>query len=118
MTPPGHYNTAGTLMLISGVINALLSLYLVLILIWVCVGVVFLIPLAGGLAEIITGLAVVRGQTRPAAPTLSIVGIISSALCCNPIGLVLEIVAQALFRTREVTLWLEEVPQIDRRSRP
>ena len=108
MTPPSEYKTAGTLMIVSGVLNLLASLALVGTLIWICVGAFWMVTLGLAVWEIVTGIAVSGGQPKHNAKTVAIIGIVNSLLCGNVIGLVLQIIAMSKLGSPEVTAYIED----------
>lgn len=108
MTPPSDYKTAGTLMIVSGVLNLLASLALIGTLIWVCVGAFWMVTLGLAIWELVTGIAVSGGQPKANAKTVAIIGIINSLMCGNIIGLVLQIIAMSKLGTPEVTAYIED----------
>ena len=106
MNAPSDYKTSGLFMLISGALTILASLGWIGGLIWVCVGALWVLPLAMGVFEIITGLAVYQGTFKANAKTVSILGIVAALLCGNVIGIVLEILAVVNFGKPEVAAWM------------
>ena len=108
MEVPSDYKTAGTLMIISGVLNLLASLALIGMLIWVCVGAFWGVTLGLAIWELVTGIGVSSGNPKRGAKTVAIVGIVNSLLCGNIIGLILQIIALTKLGTPEVTAYLED----------
>ena len=106
MDAPQEYKTSGIFMLVSGIMTILISLGLVMGLIWICVGVFWLLTLAAGIFEIIVGVGVMNGQYKPNAKTISILGLIAALLCGNIVGLVMEILAVVNFGKPEVANWM------------
>jgi hypothetical protein len=106
MKPPQSYTTAGVLMIISGLFTAMASLALVGGLIWVCVGVFWILPLIVGIVEIGVGALMLGGSVQPRARAVSILGIVAALLSGNLIGLVCEIVAMVQLGSPEVDRYL------------
>ncbi len=106
MDAPQEYKTAGIFMLISGIMTVMVSLGLVFGLIWICVGVFWILTLAAGIFEIILGVGVMNGQPKANAKTVSIIGIVAALLCGNIVGMIMEIMAVVNLGKPEVANWL------------
>ncbi len=106
MDAPQEYKTSGIFMLISGIMTVMVSLGLVFGLIWICVGVFWILTLAAGIFEIIIGVGVMNGQAKANAKTVSIIGIVAALLCGNIVGMVMEIMAVVNLGKPEVANWL------------
>mgnify|MGYP006865170430 CR=1 FL=1 len=106
MDAPQEYKTAGIFMLISGIMTVMVSRGLVFGLIWICVGVFWILTLAAGIFEIILGVGVMNGQPKANAKTVSIIGIVAALLCGNVVGMVMEIMAVVNLGKPEVANWL------------
>lgn len=123
MDMPQNYKTAGTLMLVAGIYNVMMSLIAFAILA-IYVGTLVLatfgfglpfvvccaIPIPGlvfGGVEIYEGLQIMNGKVVKSAPTLSIVGIVIAAMTFAMVPLVLEIIATTMLRNDDVKAWLE-----------
>jgi hypothetical protein len=106
MQAPSDYKTSGLFMLISGALTILASLGWIGGLIWVCVGALWVLPLAAGVFEILTGLAVYQGQYKANAKTVSLIGIVAALLCGNVIGIVLEVLAVVNYGKPDVASWM------------
>lgn len=104
--PPQEYKLAGIFMLVSGIMNVLTSAALILTLIWICVGVIWVLPLAGGIFEIVIGAQIMSGKRTTNGKTASIIGLISAVLCFNIIGIVMEILALVWFGKPEVERYI------------
>lgn len=107
MNAPPEYKTAGTLMLISGILNVLAACAWIFVLIWVCVGAFWFIPLGVAIAELVVGIGVASGNPNRGAKVTSIIGIVNSLLCMNIASLILQIIAFTKLSTFEVTEWHE-----------
>jgi len=106
--PPQGYQTAGILMLVSGILTTLTSLGLVIGLFWLCIGFFWVLTLAVGIAEIVIGATILGGGKQPMAGTVAILGIIGALLCGNMIGLICEIIALVSLNNDEVKGFLTE----------
>jgi hypothetical protein len=96
---------AGVLMILSGLLTTVASAGFFLTFVWVCVGIVWLVPLAVGLMEIGIGAAILGGRPTPRVRLVSAAGIVSALACGNVIGVALEIgslVLQARARDPEL----------------
>ena len=91
MTQPERSTMAGTLMIVSGVLTTLASAGFFFGLIWVCVGVFWLVPMAVGIAEIFVGAAIMGGQPTDRVRTVSALGILSALACGNLVSVALEV---------------------------
>jgi len=107
MQPPADYKTSGTFMLIAGILTLLASLGWILGLIWICVGVFWILPLVAAIFEIIMGAGAMSGQPKPQIKTVSILGLVAAVLCGNVVGIVLEILALVNLSKPEVDSWLQ-----------
>lgn len=103
-----EYQTAGTLMLASAALNIVTGAMLFISFVWVCVGVVWLIPILAGFYEAYVGFQMLQGQRQPSARTLSIVGLVCGAMNCNPIPVVLEAVALSKLGKPDVAGYLSD----------
>ena len=103
---PAAYKSAGIFMLISGIFTVLASLaVLASSLCMYCMG---FLTLAAGIAEIVVGVAVMNGERRPDAKLIGILGLVSSLMICDIVGVVLEILAIVNLGKPEVDAWLAE----------
>ena len=107
-SPPSDYKTAGIFMLTSGITNVIFSFIWFCFLILACVGIAYVIPLVAGVFEMIFGMALMNGTRKPSAKTVAIFGLISSILICNPIALVMEILAMIKLGKPEIEDYLRE----------
>lgn len=122
MEAPSKYKTAGTMMLVAGIYNVLVSVVMAFVLFMYIsaialstlgLGIVCyvcmcwpLIPLVMGAVEIYTGVRVMGGNPVPNAKTVSIVGLIVGVLNFSMIGIVMEIIAMMSLNDDEVQKWL------------
>jgi hypothetical protein len=77
-------------------------------LIWVCIGVFWVLTLAVGVAEIAIGAMILGGGKQPSGRLVAILGIVAGFLSGNMIGVVLEIVAVVMLSNAEVTAYLTD----------
>jgi len=95
-SPPVQYQISGGLMLISGLFNGFLSLLWFVMLVWFCVGMMWLIPFAMACVEIVVGILVLAGVRVPGVQVVSILGGINSLFLFNMWGSVMEMIAAVL----------------------
>lgn len=105
--PPDDYKNAGLFMLISGVVNVIMSALLFIILILMCVGVFWLLPLGAAIFELVVGWEAYHRRFHRYAKLASIFGIIAAFFCANPIGIGCEIVALIALSKPDVAHWLQ-----------
>lgn len=103
---PPDYKTAGIFTLASGIVNILASLSWIGVLIWICIGVLWVVPLAAGIFEIIVGISAMNGQPAPHLKTASILGLVAGVFTGNPISIVLEILSLVWMNKPEVSGWM------------
>lgn len=92
-TTASNSTLAGALMIGSGVLTIMAAFGWFIGLIWVCVGVLWLIPLAVGVAEVFVGAAIMGGTPSERVRTVSVLGILAALFCGNLLGVVLEVTA-------------------------
>ncbi len=105
---PPDYKTAGTLMMVSGIINLLTAGVWTLALIWLCVGILWVVPLGVAFGEFVVGVAVMNGTPHSQAKTASVLGLIAGVLNMNVFSIVLEIIALVKLGKPEVTAYLSQ----------
>ena len=110
--PPSDYTNAGTMMLISGIFNVLISagiiVGLALSLIGLCVAPIWLVTLAGGVYEIVVGIGIMQGNRSRLGLSASVVGLVSAVVCGNVFGMILEILAMVSLGKPTVAAWLDD----------
>jgi uncharacterized membrane protein len=110
---PADYRTAGTLMLISGIFNVLVSagilLGLLLSVVGLCVAPIWLFTLGGGIAEIVVGAGIMQGSRSLRAMPVAVVGLVSGVVCGNMLGMILEILAMVQLGKPEVHAFIHGV---------
>ncbi len=107
MDVPSEYKTGGTLLLVSGAINLMTALVWVFSLIWVCVGIFWLVPAAAAAYQCFVGFQAMQGTPTQGGKMAAISGIVAGALNFNPLPLILAVVAMVNFNKPEVVDWLE-----------
>ncbi len=80
MDVPESYKTAGLINLACGAFTAFSSLMVVLSLIWICIGVFWLVPAAAGGYQAWVGWQMYNGEPTPAAKNAAIAGIVGGFL--------------------------------------
>lgn len=105
---PQDYKTAGIFMLVSGVMNGMMSFIFFVSFIWVCIGVFWLIPMIIGILEVVIGIGVLQGQPKPTAKTVSILGIVAGVFSMNVVGIIMEILGLVYLEKPEVKGFLTE----------
>lgn len=121
MEAPNNYKTAGTLMLVAGIMNIVAGLVMALLLFLYITGIALstfglgivcyvcclwpIIPLAFGVFEAITGMKIMQGQPVAQGSMVSIIGIVVAAFNLlsglSIVPLVLEIVATVMLNSPE-----------------
>jgi hypothetical protein len=91
MSESDRSTLAGTLMIVSGVLTVVASAGIFATFVWVCVGALWLVPMAVGIGEVFVGAAIMGGRPTPRVRTMSAMGILSALMCGNVIGAGLEI---------------------------
>lgn len=104
---PMEYQISGMLMVISGFFNGFLSLIWFFMLIWVCVGILWVIPMMIAVGEILVGVMVLAGMRVPVVQVMSILGLVNSLLLFNMWGAVFEGIAVVLQFQPKVRGYLE-----------
>jgi hypothetical protein len=124
---PAKYKTAGTLMMVAGILNLITGASLTVIVfiyalittlatfgigIFCFAGVCWpLLPMAFGVVEIMSGYKAMNGQYVPNVRNYSIGGIVVAVLNFSMIPMVLEIIALMSYNDPEVGGWLESQAQ-------
>lgn len=104
---PMEYQISGMLMVISGLFNGFLAFIWFIMLIWVCVGVMWIIPMMIALGEVLVGVMVLTGARVPAVQVMSILGLVNSLILFNMWGAVFEGIATVLQFQPKVRGYLE-----------
>ncbi len=108
MEVPAPYKTAGICNLISGALGVMFNLMWVLSLIWVCIGVFWLIPAAAHGYQAWIGWQMYNGEPSPAAKNAAIAGIVGGIFGFNIFSIGLSGFAFMQVGTDEVKGWLEQ----------
>ena len=91
------YRMSGGFTLMSGLYNALISFILFLTLIWICVGVWFLIPMVLSMVQITAGiLMLVMGRKQKELAFLPALGMLTSMFNFNITALFFDVAALVL----------------------
>jgi hypothetical protein len=111
MEAPGEYKTAGILMVIAAGLTLLWSLLgiagLVLSLAGMCCAPYYLLPIGLGIYELVGGVSAASGRPNSSVKLSAIAGLIAAVLCCNFIGIVLEILALVFLSRPEIADFIE-----------
>ena len=91
--PPNAYRVSGALMIASGLINASVAAVWVLSLFVVCVGLLWIVPMAIGLGEAVVGLLLVLGVPIRFGRAAALIGLVNGALLLSPPSVALEVLA-------------------------
>jgi hypothetical protein len=105
---PAPYKTAGMVNLICGAFSVFVNLMMVLSLIWVCIGVLWLIPAAAGGYQAWIGWQMYNGEPSPAAKNASIAGIVAGLFSMNILCAAGSAFAFMQVGNDEVKGWLEQ----------
>lgn len=108
MEVPDAYKTAGLVNLIGGALNVMMSLVWVLSLIWVCIGIFWLVPLAASGYQAWIGWQMYNGEPQAAAKNASIAGIVGGLFCFNILSAACGAFAMMQVGNDEVAGWLEQ----------
>ncbi len=108
MEAPAPYKTAGIVNLVCGAFNLLYCLTMVLSLIWVCVGVWWLIPAAASGYQAFVGWQMYNGEASPASKNGTIAGIAGGLLSFNLLCAAGSAFAFMQLGNDEVKGWLEQ----------
>lgn len=106
LTTPPPYGTAGTLMMISGLLNVITAFVWVAVFIWVCVGIIWVVPLGMGAYQAYVGYTMTQGPQR-SGKIAAIVGIVAGLFNFNPFPAILAIVSLVNLNKPEVAEWIE-----------
>ena len=99
MDAPKSYRDAGLMHLVAGILNFITAGVWVLAWIWLCVGVLWLVPMALAAWQAYVGYEMQAGRRVGQAGNMAIVGIVISFFNFNIFAIVLS--ALALLRSRE-----------------
>jgi len=112
MNAPSEYTTAGIMMIISAALTLIWSLIavggLVVSLAGICCAPYYLVPIGLAIFEMIGGIAAQSGKPQENVKFSAIAGLVGAVLCCNVIGIVLEILALVFLSNPSVSEFLQE----------
>lgn len=108
MDAPAEYKTVGTMMLVSAVVNIIAALAWTLVLLMVCVGVAWLVPLGFAVFELVVGINALSNKPQRSAKAAAILGLIAGILCMNPVSIVLEILVLVKLGQPDVARYITE----------
>ena len=108
MEAPQNYKNAGLANLIGGGLNLMTSLMAILSLIWVCIGIFWVIPAAASAYQAYVGWQMFQGQPVAAAKNGSIAGIVGGLFNFNIISVACGGFAFMQLGNDEVAGWLEQ----------
>ena len=111
MDRPNEYNYAAIGLLVSGIFNIWIGAILMLSMLVFCCGVLWLLPMAVGVLEVVTAARMLAGHRVHSAMPVAGLGIAASLMNFNVIGLAGEVVALALCSSPPVGRWLEADPE-------
>lgn len=107
MEVPNDYKMAGLLNLIGGALNIMTASVWVLSLIWVCVGVLWIVPVLMGAWQAYVGFTMNTGTPTGQGKIAAIVGLVAGLFNFNPLTILLAIVVIVQLGKPEVAGWLE-----------
>ena len=107
MEIPSTYKTAAICQMISGVLTIMVSGGLFLSLIWICIGVLWLVPMAIGAWQIYVGWQMHNGERVANAQTVAIVNAITAFLSGSLISVALSGFAYMQLNEPEAKAFLE-----------
>ena len=108
MEAPQAYKNAGIANLISGFLSVSANGLMFLSLVWVCIGVIWLVPLAAGFYQCYVGYQMFQGQVTPAAKNGTIAGIVAGVCAFNIFSIGGSAFAFMQLGDDEVAGWLEQ----------
>jgi hypothetical protein len=111
MDRPNEYNWAAIGLLIAGVFNIWIGAILFLSLIFMCCGVLWVVPIAVGILEVITAGRMLAGRRVHSVVPVAGLGLAASMMNFNVVGIAGEVIALALCASPPVGRWLEADPQ-------
>src|SRR5687767_2493634 len=103
---------AGLMNMIAGALNIMVGGLWVLSLIWVCIGIFWLVPLGLGVFQVMVGMAMNNGQPKDNAKMATMLGLLASLFNFNLIGLAVGAFAFMNLGKPEVAGWLESNKQL------
>ena len=108
MEVPAPYKTAGIVNLACGAFTALTNFLWFFSLVWICIGVFWLIPMAAGGYQAWIGWQMYNGTPSPAAKNAAIAGIVGGLFGMNIFTFAGSVFAFMQVGNDEVKGWLEQ----------
>lgn len=108
MEVPAAYKNAGLANLIGGALNAFVSFWYVLGMIWICIGIFWLVPMAASGWSAYVGWQMYNGEATPSAKNASIAGIVGALFSFNILSAAASGFAFMQLGNDEVKGWLEQ----------
>ena len=90
---PSTYRLSGLLMIGSGLMNAGLAAIWVLSLGLLCIGLLWIVPMAVAFGEVVVGLLLVLGVPVRFGPVAAVAGIVNGTLLFSPPAVVMQVLA-------------------------
>jgi len=84
---PAAYKNAAMANMIGGGLTILFSFFWIISLIWICVGLLWVVPMAAGGYQLWIGMDMNKGEANPAAKNAAIAGLIGSVFTMNIISI-------------------------------
>jgi hypothetical protein len=106
MEAPKSYKDAGLMNLIAGILNIITAGVWTLSLIWLCVGIVWLIPLGVGAYQAYLGFQMQSGTPNAGAKNIGLIGLIAGVCNFNIFAIVLSVLAMQKAKEPEVAGYL------------
>lgn len=110
MSRPDEYNWAAISLLIAGILNLWISAALFVTLVFLCVGVFWLFPMAVAVVEIVTAARMLAGHRVHSGPVIAGLGLVASLMNFNVLSLCGEVLTLVLCTSVPVSRWLEADP--------
>ena len=107
MEAPTEYKTAGTILLVGGILNILTAGVWILSFIWVCIGIMWIVPLAIGAWQAFVGYKAMNGEVQPSAKMAGIAGIVAGVFNLNPLAIAAGVVGMLNVDKPEAKAFLE-----------
>lgn len=107
MQAPKSYTEAGLFTIIAGALNVLTAFGWFLGLVWFCVGLLWLVPMAIGAYQIYVGVAMQGGKPNSGAKQMGVLGLVAGIFNMNVITIVLGVLTMTKLKEPEVAGYLE-----------
>lgn len=106
METPKSYKDAGLMHLIAGILNVITAGVWILTWIWLCVGILWFIPLGLAFWQIWVGYEMQAGRRNAAAGNMGLVGLLTSIFNFNVFAIALSAFAMMKAKEPEVAGYL------------